>query len=113
MWARGGRNPFLDTFDCPDPSTPTPRRSVTVTPLQALSLLNHAFVLRMSDALAERLRVEAGDRPAAQAQQAYWLLFGRPATDAEAQRVEQFVARQGLPAACRGLFNASEGLYVD
>src|SRR5690606_7417860 len=34
MWARGGRSPFLDTFDCPDPSTTTPRRTATVTPLQ-------------------------------------------------------------------------------
>ena len=25
MGARGGRSPFLDTFDCPDPSTTTPR----------------------------------------------------------------------------------------
>ena len=24
MWARGGRNPFLDTFDCPDPSATAP-----------------------------------------------------------------------------------------
>ena len=24
MWARGGKNPLLDTFDCPDPSTTRP-----------------------------------------------------------------------------------------
>ena len=49
MWARGGRSPFLDTFDCPDPSTATPRRASTTTPLQALALWNNAFVLRMAD----------------------------------------------------------------
>lgn len=32
-WARGGRNPWLDTFDCPDPSTTTPKRSQTTTPV--------------------------------------------------------------------------------
>ena len=25
MWARGGRSPLLDTFDCPDPSAAAPR----------------------------------------------------------------------------------------
>jgi hypothetical protein len=52
-WARGGHNRLLDTFDCPDPSTITPRRSVTTTPLQALALMNNSFVLRMADSLAE------------------------------------------------------------
>ncbi len=32
-WARGGRSPLLDAFDCPDPSTTAPRRAVTTTPL--------------------------------------------------------------------------------
>src|SRR5206468_1635413 len=35
-WARSGRNSFLDAFDCPDPSTNTPRRAMTTTPGQAL-----------------------------------------------------------------------------
>ncbi|MBC7816857.1 MAG: DUF1549 domain-containing protein, partial [Planctomycetaceae bacterium] len=46
-WVRSGRNPFLEVLDCPDPSTKTPRRAVTTTPLQALSLLNNSFMLRM------------------------------------------------------------------
>ena len=52
MWARGGRNPFLDTFDCPDPSTTTPRRAVTTTPLQALSLMNNAMMLTAAEHFA-------------------------------------------------------------
>ena len=59
-WARGGRNPLLDAFDCPDPSTTAPRRPVTTTPLQALSLMNNALVLYLSDAFAARLSREAG-----------------------------------------------------
>ncbi|MEZ6065761.1 MAG: DUF1553 domain-containing protein [Planctomycetaceae bacterium] len=60
-WIRSARSPLLDVFDCPDPSTKTPNRASTITPLQALSLLNNTFVLRMSDRLASRLRDEAGD----------------------------------------------------
>ena len=45
---RGGRNPFLDTFDCPDPSVTTPKRAATTTPLQALALMNNALVFQMA-----------------------------------------------------------------
>src|SRR5262249_38964944 len=65
MWARGGRNPLLDTLDCPDPSTATPRRARTTTPLQALALFNNAFVLDQAKHLAARVRREAGDDPGA------------------------------------------------
>jgi hypothetical protein len=113
MWARGGRSPFLDTFDCPDPSSTTPKRSSTTTPLQALSLMNHAFVLRMADQLAERLQEDSGSDAARQTDRAYELLFGRKATPEEAQFVLRFIEQRGLPSACRGLFNAAEFLYVD
>ena len=55
MWTRGGRSGLLDAFDCPDPSTTTPKRAVTTTPLQALALLNNSFVLRMADKFAQRV----------------------------------------------------------
>lgn len=113
MWARGGRSPFLDTFDCPDPSTTTPRRTATVTPLQALSLLNHSFTLRMADHFANRLKAEAGDRAADQVQLAYRLLYGRSASPDEVTFSSGFVARRGLPAFCRAMWNSSEFLFVD
>ena len=113
MWARGGRSPFLDTFDCPDPSTTTPRRSATVTPLQALSLLNHSFSLRMAERFADRLLAEAGSEPNDQVHLAYRLLFGRSPTADEASLSEAFVQRQGRGAFCRAMWNSSEFLFVD
>jgi hypothetical protein len=112
-WARGGRNPLLDTFDCPDPSTTAPSRGVTNTPLQALVLLNNSFVLRMSDAFAERLIAEAGAEPTAQVRRAYEIALGRPASEEEAQRASAFVRQHNLPAFCRVLFNANEFLYAN
>ena len=50
---------LLDALDCPDPSTTTPRRAVTTTPLQALVMLNNALVLQLADRFAERLVREA------------------------------------------------------
>jgi hypothetical protein len=113
MWARGGRSPFLDTFDCPDPSTTTPRRSATVTPLQALSLLNNSFSLRMADHFAKRLRDETDGTPRSEVDRAYRLLFGRE-PDAEELRLSQnLVSRRGLSAFCRAMWNSSEFLFVD
>lgn len=113
MWARGGRSPFLDTFDCPDPSSSTPRRSATVTPLQALSLLNHSFSLRMADQFASRLASEAGDSVDRQVQLAYRLLYAREASAEELRFSADFVQRRGLPAFCRAMWSSSEFLFVD
>ena len=62
-WTRGGRSGLLDVFDCPDPSTTSPRRALTTTPLQALALLNNSFVLRMADRFADRVARESGAEP--------------------------------------------------
>lgn len=113
MWARGGRNPFLDTFDCPDPSAPTPNRSATTTPLQALSLLNNPLSRQQAERLAQRLREAAGENLPAQIDAAYQRLYARDPADDERAFVQQFVNRHGLVAACLGLLNASEFVVVD
>jgi len=112
-WARGGHNQLLDTFDCPDPSITTPRRSVTTTPLQALSLLNHGFVLRMSDQFAQRLSAETAGDVNHSVRQAFELACGRPPTDNERALAEPFAREHGLAAFCRVLLNSNSFLYVD
>ncbi len=113
MWARGGRSPFLDTLDCPDPSTATPRRARTTTPLQALALLNNAFVLHQAERFAERLRREAGANLDSQLSRAYALAYGRAADPRERALLRPFVERHGLEALCRVLFNTSEFVQVE
>jgi len=110
---RSGRSRFLDAFDCPDPSTKTPRRAVTTTPLQALALLNSNFGLRMADRLAGRVERHAGPGVSARVSLAFQLCFSRPPTPDEAEAAGDFVTRHGLPALGRVLFNANEFLYVD
>jgi hypothetical protein len=112
-WVRSGRSPFLDVFDCPDPSTKTPQRAVTTTPLQALSLLNNSFVLRMADCWGDRVVATAGDDVSRQVQESFRMAFGRlPAPD-EGARCEELVRQHGLSSLCRVLFNSNELLYVD
>jgi hypothetical protein len=112
-WARSGRNGLLDALDCPDPSTVSPRRALTTTPLQALSMMNNAFVLRMADRFAERLKKEAGDDAGKQVTRAYELAYGRRATDDEIARVRPVIERHGLAVFCRAVFNSNEFVYVD
>ncbi len=112
-WVRSGRNRFLDVFDCPDPSTKTPARAVTTTPLQALAMMNNSFVLRMSQRLAERLVAENGAMPEAQIRGAYELAYSRPASDTDVEVGLRFIKQYGLAAYCRVLFNSNEFLYVD
>lgn len=106
------KDPIQDALDCPDPSVKTPRRSVTTTPLQALSLMNNPFVLRMARSLADRLHREAGDDVEAQVRLGYRLAFGRLPTRIETDRSLALAREHGLENLCWVLFNASEFLYV-
>ncbi|MDA1014090.1 MAG: DUF1553 domain-containing protein [Planctomycetota bacterium] len=110
---RGGRSSLLDTFDCPDPATAAPRRAITTTPLQALSLLNNAFVLRMADYFAQRLGKVTGDNVGSIVDRAWQLAIARAPNDVERALSIELVAKHGLPALCRGLFNASEFVIVE
>jgi len=75
MTQRIQRHPYLALFDGADPSTSTPARPTSTTPLQALYLLNDSLVHEQSHRVAERLLAEADDD--ARTARAYALLFAR------------------------------------
>lgn len=110
---RGGRSALLDTFDCPDPATAAPLRAVTTTPLQALSLLNNPFVLRMSHYCADRITKESGDDQSLQLEKAWQLAVARSPTENERQVSAELLSKHGLSALCRGLFNINEFVLVE
>jgi hypothetical protein len=112
MIVRSGRHRLLDAFDCPDPSATAPRRPSTTTPLQSLSLMNHAFVLRMAGHFADRVKSEATDS-SGQVRRAVELAWCRRPSDDELVTYGGFVSSHGLPALCRVLINSNEFLYVD
>ncbi|HIK95560.1 MAG TPA: DUF1553 domain-containing protein, partial [Planctomycetes bacterium] len=110
---RGGRSALLDTFDCPDPASTAPRRSVTTTPLQSLSLMNNTLVLRMSNYFAQRIRDEVGNDASRQITRAWQLTIARDPNESERTLSEQLVTEHGLPALCRGLFNLNEFVVIE
>lgn len=99
-------------FDCPDASRSQAQRPTSLTPLQALSLLNSPFVVQQAELFAARLRAEAPNDPSAQIRRAFLLAFGRAPDDAELEAALSALASGGLEAVCRALYNANEFLYV-
>jgi hypothetical protein len=97
-------DPLMERLDCPDPSVLTPKRSMTLTAIQALAMLNNPFVLRMSEHFAAR----AGNTDTA-----VRLALGRDATEAERKAYSDHASKHGLVNLCRLLFNTNEFLFVD
>jgi hypothetical protein len=99
-------------FDCPDGALVTPRRNTSTTALQALNLLHSRFVLQCCDAMAARLKTEAGADPAEQTALAFRLVFNRPPTDAERAGGAALLRDHGAAALARALFNSNEFLFI-
>lgn len=108
---RGAKRTMLDTFDCPDPSALTPKRSETTTPLQSLALMNNQFVLRMAKYTENHLKART---PIIEEQVKILirLSYGREAVAQDLERALPFIENHGLAAYCRVVFNSNELLYV-
>ncbi len=99
-------------FDCPDAGQITPKRTSSITALQALNLLNSHFIVQQSALFATRLEQEAGTDPKPQIHRAFALTFLRVPTEEEQAASAQFIKQHGLPTFCRALLNANEFLFV-
>lgn len=104
-----GKDPMLQTLDCPDPSVRTPKRMVTITPLQALSLMNNPFVQRQSEKLAARVAAETCSSEGAIAR-AYLLVLGREPLPRDLAALREHGT--DLVHLCWALFNTTEFMYV-
>jgi hypothetical protein len=114
LWARSGNHPLLQSLDCPDPSVMMPNRPGTITPVQALSLMNNAFMENCAQRFADRVRGEsAGESVANQVRLAYRLALAREPTDPESTLAESFIADHGLAQFCLVLLNTNEFLFVN
>jgi Protein of unknown function (DUF1553)/Protein of unknown function (DUF1549) len=113
MWARGGPQPLLNAFDCPDTSVSTPARSTTTTPLNALALLNSPFTFAMAERLAGRLTKEAGGSLTQQITRLFLLTAGRAPAESERAACHSLAEKHGLAAVCRVAMNANAFLTIE
>ena len=109
---RSQTQPWMTSLDCADPSMRVDRRNESLSPLQALALLNNGFLLGQAQALAERLRAESTN-PEAAVERAFRLVLSRPPSVEEAAELGRYAARHGFPQACRLLLNLNEFSFVD
>jgi mono/diheme cytochrome c family protein len=139
---RNTRDDLLEAFDAPDASLSTAQRNATVTPTQALLLINGPWSLERARAFASRVKAACPDDPAGQIDLAFRLAFGRhPEPDERADALafldwKPSLAGEGGRAAagsggqtevrtpspadpaaladfCHALLNSNEFLYVD
>lgn len=109
---RSQPDPFMTTLDCADSSQSVPRRIETVTPLQALSLMNNKFMLAMSESFAARVE-RSSSGISDQVRSAFQLAMGHHASADQQQQLVEYAKDYGLNNTCRLLFNLNEFVFVD
>lgn len=110
VW-RGIPDPLMSALDFPDLGLLTPVRNESVSPLQALALLNNRFVLHHSQAMSTQIANQTADIDR-QIIEAARRVYQRPVEANELTLYRNYVDQHGLAAFCRLLFNSSEFLFI-
>jgi hypothetical protein len=115
---RSQQQPFMTVLDCADPSMQVAQRNESVSPLQALSLLNNGLMVTMSRHFAEKLDASgatgsASAALAAKVRRGYYEATSREPSPATHAKLTAYAQQHGLPNLCRVLFNLNEFIFVD
>lgn len=113
----------MEVFDFADANSVIGTRESSHTPGQSLYMLNNRFVLRTSDALADRV-AQLASTPTAQIETAFQLVYGRSPTATERTAAVRFIRdftssaasrdrSESLSALCQGLFASAEFRMID
>ena len=109
---RSQQQPFMTTLDCADPSMQVGKRSESVSPLQALVVLNNSLVLTMSKHFAAKLG-QLPDPLPARVERGYYEAMGRPPSAEDRETLSAYAQEFGLTNFCRVLFNLNAFAFVD
>lgn len=110
---RSQTQPWMTALDCADPSMRVDKRNESLSPLQALALLNNGFMLTQAQHFAARLERDKPKNLAGQIVRAHGLAFGRAPSAAEETKYLAFARAYGLVNLCRLLFNLNEFAFAD
>lgn len=109
---RSQPDPFMTTLDCADSSQSVPKRDETVTPLQALALLNNKFMLSMSQHFAHRIQ-SAYETTEDRVDFAFQLATGHPPNLEQTEQLAEYAKEFGWANTCRLVLNLNEFVFVD
>jgi Protein of unknown function (DUF1553) len=108
---RSQQQPFMTVLDCADPSMRVDKRNESLSPLQALTLMNNGLTVTMARHFAQRVSQESGLE--AQITRAFILALTRPPLRAELTPLLAYAQREGLENTCRVILNLNEFSFVD
>jgi mono/diheme cytochrome c family protein len=109
---RSQQQPFMTVMDCADPSMRVDKRNESLSPLQALAMMNNGLVVSMAGHFAARVEAEATGTEA-RVRRAYSLALGRAPEHDEWREMAAYAEANGLPNLCRLLLNLNEFAFVD
>ena len=101
---RSQQQPFMTVLDCADPSMRVDKRNESLSPLQALAMMNNGLTVTM----AKHFAAHAGS-----VKRAFQLALAREPTAEELAALEDYAKREGLENGCRVILNLNEFSFVD
>jgi hypothetical protein len=101
---RSQQQPFMTVLDCADPSMRVDKRNESLSPLQALAMMNNGLTVTM----ARHFAAHAGS-----VKRAFQLALAREPTPEELAALEDYAKREGLENACRVILNLNEFTFID
>ena len=129
MVQRSQRQPYLSTFDGADPNVSTPERTSSITPLQALFMMNSEFIHARSKDFAAKL-IATAPNDTRRLNLAYESVFARPPAPEEVRKAREYLrlSHEKLKAAgvprdklaqevwasyLRAILASNEFIYID
>jgi hypothetical protein len=109
---RSQQQPFMTVMDCADPSMRVDKRNESLSPLQALALMNNGLTVAMAKHFAERVSKEAKGLES-QTKRAFALALAREPKADELAPLVDYAKREGLENTCRVILNLNEFSFVD
>ena len=103
----------FEAFDCPDGGQVCPKRTRSITALQALNLLNSHFMVQQAGLFSQRLSQETSQNISDQVHYGFQLAYGRKPDQQELQKSIALVESHGLPIFCRAIFNTNEFMFIN
>jgi hypothetical protein len=88
------------------------KRNESLSPLQALTMMNNGLTVAMAKHFAERVSKEAQDLEA-QTKRAFTLAISRSPTNDELTPLLNYAKGEGLENTCRVILNLNEFSFVD
>ena len=109
---RSQQQPFMTVLDCADPSMRVDKRNESLSPLQALAMMNNGLTVTMAKHFAKRVTKEAAGLDQ-QMKHAFILALSREPKPDELAPLVDYAKRDGLENACRVILNLNEFSFVD